>query len=287
MSAKSVPAARVEARAAQPCALCGASEARPVAEPAPGVVYCACACGVTWPKPLPTQEQLDAIYGEGYLELELPGHGWHLRVQPAYAEAFGQERDLTLRELGVEPAELGGRRILDVGCANGIFLNYLRERGASGVGIDISQQMVEAARARGLDARSAGLDELPADASWDVVTLWDVIEHLLDPREALQRVAGLLRAGGELWIQTPCTGLVSDAFGDGWRNYLYPQHIHLFSEPGLERLLEQEGFGVLASVRFGSGNTAGTIPEAAKRAADRVAKASGHGDTIALRARRA
>ena len=118
------------------------------------------------------------------------------------------------------------------------------------------------------------------------MTLWDVIEHLLDPRDALQRIAGLLDPEGELWIQTPCTGLVSEAFGDHWRNFLYPQHVHLFSESGLAQLLEQEGFRVLARVRFGSGNTAGTVPDPAKRAADRVAKASGHGDTIALRARR-
>ncbi|MGH0033721.1 MAG: class I SAM-dependent methyltransferase [Myxococcota bacterium] len=238
---------------------------------------------MTFPEPFPSERELFEVYDRGYMDLELPGHGLHLRFKPGYREAYRRERDLTLKDLGLRPADLAGRRILDVGCANGIFLDYLRGHGVTASGIDISSEMVEAARSRGLDARCASLDEV--EGTWDAIALWDVIEHLPDPVHALERIAGLLAPGGELWLQTPCTGLVSGLFGARWRNYIHPQHLHLFSERGLAHWLGRHGFRILRRVRFGSGNTAGTIPMPLKRAADRFAKSRGVGDTIALRAR--
>ncbi len=265
------------------CRLCGARARRTAARLSPRIRYWACGCGVTFPDPFPSESELFEVYDRGYMDLELPGHGLHLRFKPAYREAYRRERDLTLSELGIEPATLVGRRILDVGCANGIFLDYLRGHGVEATGIDISSEMVEAARARGLDARRKSLEEV--EGPWDAIALWDVLEHLSHPIGALGRIAARLVPGGELWIQTPCTGLVSGVFGARWRNYIYPQHLYLFSERGLERWLERRGFRVLRRVRFGSGNTAGTVPGPVKRTADRLAKAWGQGDTVALRAR--
>lgn len=265
------------------CRLCGRPARRTAARLADSVRYIACGCGVTYPEPFPSDSDLHAIYDQGYMDLEIPGHGLHLRFKPAYREAYRRERDLTLADLGLQPQALRGKRVLDVGCANGIFLDYLRDHDVSAVGIDVSSEMVEAARGRGLDARLQALDEV--EGRWDVIALWDVLEHLPDPQDALRRIAALLDPGGELLLQTPCIGLISAAFGAQWRNYIYPQHVHLFSERGLRAWLREHGFRTLRRVRFGSGNTAGTIPAPAKRLADRMAKWSGAGDTVALRAR--
>lgn len=103
-----------------------------------------------------------------------------------------------------------GGRVLDVGCGGGFLLEELARRGHSGVGIDLSPESVEIARARLADIGAGGrLDAQvgsayePPRGPFDLVCLTDVLEHLEDPRACLRALRGQMAPGGLLVISTP------------------------------------------------------------------------------------
>lgn len=266
------------------CRICGEAEAGATAAVA-GYQYVRCAgCGVERMAEYPSHEECSRFYDTGYMEKEFNNLGHHLHFAPEYRETYFAEKDLTFSDLGLEPEALKGRRLLDVGCANGQFIEYANRLGMAGAGIDISEEMVEAARKNGLQCAVKDLFEL--DGKYDMLTFWDVLEHVPDPRRMLEKSRSLLSVGGEIVIQTPCTGMISELFGERWLYYLPVQHLHLFSQESLFRLLSETGFAVVSWVRFGSCNPKGSIPDLNKKVMDTIAKRLGIGDTIALRARR-
>jgi SAM-dependent methyltransferase len=140
----------------------------------------------------------------------------------------------------------GGGRLLEVGCACGFLLVAARERGYSVQGVEMSVWASDYARRElGLDVVTGALDsvDLPA-ASYDVVILADVIEHLSDPRATVRRLHELLRPGGRILVLTPDIGaLAARLAGTRWWTLL-DDHYFYFSRRTLGRLLESEGYAV-------------------------------------------
>lgn len=142
----------------------------------------------------------------------------------------------------------GTPRLLDVGCGTGEFLVRMRDAGWEVVGIEPDAASAEVARGKGLDVQHAGLDEARLDRAFDAITLNHVIEHLHDPRAALQRCRELLRAGGVVWIATPnIVSLGHERFGRDWFGLDPPRHLVLFSPPALEGALA--GFDSMRRIR--------------------------------------
>jgi 2-polyprenyl-3-methyl-5-hydroxy-6-metoxy-1,4-benzoquinol methylase len=97
-------------------------------------------------------------------------------------------------------------RLLDVGCAGGELAALLAARGWRVEGADAEPALVEAARARGVEARLVDLDRAPLpwpDRAVDVVVAAEVIEHVVDTDHLLEEIARVLRPGGALVITTP------------------------------------------------------------------------------------
>jgi len=89
-----------------------------------------------------------------------------------------------------------GERILDVGCGEGTLTQQIVERGAAVVGIDSSQDMVDAARARGLDARLGNAEALAFESEFDAVFSNAALHWIRDQDAALDGIARALRHGG-------------------------------------------------------------------------------------------
>lgn len=97
--------------------------------------------------------------------------------------------------------------ILDLGCGTGNFLDFAQRRGIRAVGLDLDAKAVETARARNLDAYT--VDELQSVGSnFDALSMWDVVEHLIDPVSTLRTVLPRVRDGGLLLFETPDGGFV-------------------------------------------------------------------------------
>lgn len=126
--------------------------------------------------------------------------GEYERFEPARSPRFRYLLDCVLPE-----REIQGLRLLDVGAGGGGFLALAKGLGAQVAGIELSS----AARSHALERYGIELSATPlADPSWDgkkfdVVTIWDLFEHLADPRATLRRVSQLLAPGGRLAITTP------------------------------------------------------------------------------------
>lgn len=128
-------------------------------------------------------------------------------------------------------------RLLDIGCASGMFLRQASDEGWNVVGIEPSRQLSQLAK-ENLDGRgeiipatlqAAGL----ADADFDVVTMWDVLEHVPQPAEFLQTAVNLLRPGGHLFVNVPdLDSLQARLLGTRWP-LLLPEHLNYFNRSSL------------------------------------------------------
>jgi SAM-dependent methyltransferase len=153
-------------------------------------------------------------------------------------------------------ARSGTGRILDVGCALGTFLAIARARGFDPHGVEISQFASSFARERrGLDVFTGDLEHFSAaDASFDVVTFWDAIEHVTHPLENLKTARRLLRSGGLLLVTTDnFDALVADAarvmhraslgaIKYGMERVFIDANRSYFTEATLRDILDRAGF---------------------------------------------
>ncbi|RLC62072.1 MAG: hypothetical protein DRI79_10265 [Chloroflexi bacterium] len=140
-----------------------------------------------------------------------------------------------------------GRPLLDVGCYTGVFVEIAARHGWDAWGVEPSRWAVEQAQARGLHVVPGTLEtaDLP-EAYFDVVTMWDVIEHLTDPRGALQQTYRLLKPGGLVVVHTiDIESLFARLMGARWP-WLMEMHIYYFSRRTLRAMLEKCGFQVLS-----------------------------------------
>jgi 2-polyprenyl-3-methyl-5-hydroxy-6-metoxy-1,4-benzoquinol methylase len=142
---------------------------------------------------------------------------------------------------------------LDVGCGNGDFLELAKKAGWEPFGVEPSDGAANFARSRGLDVVCGTLESAGYAAGlFDVVTMWDVLEHLPEPRRAAEEVHRLLTAGGFLVIRVPNTdfqllkAFVRETIFRGQRVSLQGNyHLNHFSPTSLRRLLMSTGFEVL------------------------------------------
>lgn len=144
-------------------------------------------------------------------------------------------------------------KLLDVGTATGFFLEVAKKRGWNARGIEFSEYAAKKARDKGLDVKTGTLEGAGfGQGSFDLVTLLDVVEHLSDPKSTLSSVHGILAKGRIIAINTPDSGsLVSRILNKGWHLIVPPEHLFLFSQKSLRKLLENIGFEVVFSGRVG------------------------------------
>ena len=278
----STPGAERSERVA--CALCGARASRPrLAGEAPGgaaFAFVRCrGCGLVYQDPRPVFEDLRRRYGPDYFAYEL-----------ANEENFFGLMRLGLADAGLEGIAAGmrsPRSFLDVGCATGMLLQWMRGQGWEVQGADVCRESAEyGGRVRGVRIHAGTLEEARfADRSFSVVHFSHLIEHVVDPRAFLGEVRRVLRDDGRAVITTPnIGGFQARLFGARWRSAIV-DHLVLFSRPTLRRMLAGTGFAVEREVTWG-GLAAGTAPAWLKRPADRLAKRCGFGDVMLFVARK-
>lgn len=137
--------------------------------------------------------------------------------------------------------------LLDVGAATGYFVGRALTAGWRASGIDVSAHGVSVALSKSLRVERSTLEEYSAPAgSLDVITMWDVLEHLPDPISALRKCQTLLRDGGALVINTPDgRSLWARLFGTRWHSLVPPEHIFIFNRDALNIVLRNSGFEVI------------------------------------------
>ncbi len=112
----------------------------------------------------------------------------------------------------------------------------------AGLELAIEAGREAATRVPGRIVRASALALPFADASFDVITLWDVLEHLPDPQRVAAEIARCLRPGGRLALTTgDVESLAARLSGARWHLYTLPEHLFFYSRDSLRRLLEAHG----------------------------------------------
>jgi SAM-dependent methyltransferase len=139
-------------------------------------------------------------------------------------------------------------RVLDVGCAAGFFLQVMAEHGWDVHGIEPSDAIRPEAAARLGAHRIHGgfLKGSPFEPeSFDLITLWDVLEHIPDPLAALRRIHALLRPEGTLILETQnVRSVTASVLGRRWHHYKLAEHLFHFHPGTIRQALEETGFRV-------------------------------------------
>lgn len=160
---------------------------------------------------------------------------------PAREKTFGKCLDI------IERAHPTRGRILDVGTAGGSFLSVAKKRGWEVEGCEPNRWLAQWGKDNyGINIHASTIFDMNlADRSFDVVTLWDVLEHTPDPAKVLREGSRILKPGGLLVVNYPDIGsFVSKLMGRKWV-FLLSVHLYYFTPPTIKKMLEQTGFKVL------------------------------------------
>jgi SAM-dependent methyltransferase len=166
---------------------------------------------------------------------------------PEYLEQREARRRTYERELERIERHGKGRDLLDVGCYSGFFLDQARSRGYRVKGVEPSRWAVEHARGElGLDVFHGPVEAFETAERFDLVTMWDVIEHLVDPVGTLRKIHGLLRPGGLLAFTTHNLDSLAARVLRGRYPFFMEMHTIHLRDRTRDRLLAETGFERLA-----------------------------------------
>lgn len=194
-----------------------------------------CGLGLQWP--LPTQAELAKYYDEEFAQ------GMYRTFTDAQ-EMKQRTASYRLRKVMRWAKPTG--KWLDVGCANGVFVATAAALGADACGIELSNVAVQQAREQGLNVRQARIEDLPTAERYDCVTAFDVIEHVLDPRQFLQSIADRLNVGATCVLTLPdVSSLFAKAMGKAWWFYIPEEHLHYFDPRTIKQLATGVGLDTL------------------------------------------
>jgi len=227
------------------CNICGSAGASPLVRKDGHCVYQCSSCGLAFTHPQPVS--LSDQYDSGYFDLYRKRREFRLRR----AESRLKQIEL-IRAPG---------RLLDIGCSLGYFVEAANARGWKACGIDISEYAAEEARKLGLDVRAGTIEQAGCeDASFDCITMWDVLEHVPDPTRHMLEVRRILSEGGLVVIGAPDLGhRMFRLKREGWRHLKPCEHIFYFHRGSIERLLHKIEFEMVRPPVIGGRRFPGSL----------------------------
>lgn len=238
--------------AARPCVVCGSRYHRPLGDRRLTHLRRCIACGLVSVRELPGRDAIERLYDASYFQSP---DSAVVGYDDYAADRITIERTAHRRLRLIERFAGGRGVLLDAGCALGFFLAAARRRGWTVRGVDISAHATASARdVLGLDARTGTIEDAGfGPASFDAVTMWDVVEHLPDPVATLHEVRRVMRPGGILALSTPDAGSwPARITGARWMGYkLADEHLYYFDRRTMRLALEAAGFEVLHATTAG------------------------------------
>jgi len=196
-------------------------------------------CEVLFLNPRPTPTSIEAYYPSAYA---------------AYRPAIDDERWALMRwkrrrnmrhQITAVTSQKKNGRLLDIGCATGNYLAEMQKLGWDVAGIELQTEAANYAQTRySIDVFNGDLLAYPPTKNkFDVITLWDVLEHTHHPLQILTKAQALLKQEGLLIFSIPNpNGKEATSFGPAWIGYDSPRHLYLFHDKSLHLLLQKTGF---------------------------------------------
>ena len=169
----------------------------------------------------------------GYGDYELTAHLRDKTFNRWYAEFA----PFLLRQQG---------KAMDVGCATGRFLNILQNKGWDTNGLELDVDMYNALLAKGFSVKNTPVEEYDLPEQYDLITLFDVIEHVTRLEDCFKKLYQMLTNNGSLVMVTPnITSFQKKVFGKKWFQFKPWEHISYFSPETMERLANRHGLKII------------------------------------------
>lgn len=222
------------------CHVCRSADVAPYATVHGYELQKCTACALLFVSPLPTEEEIAAVYSTGYFQHE---EGDDVFGYADYDQDKESMRPTFEKYLDVIESRTSGKTLFDVGAATGFFLDIAAARGLKTGGNDIAEYAVEAGKKKGHEMWLGDLTELEIPQKYAVVTMWDVLEHVRNPRQTMQSVFDLVEEDGVVVINTvDAKSWWARALGKRWNAIVPPEHLHYFAPNNVTALLEEVGF---------------------------------------------
>jgi|GEM_PF-1611064 len=215
-----------------------------------GLVLAKCKnCGLTFVKLIPVSRGLFEDSPERTAECYS-----HLYSQTPEKFSYGLNKILSyLKPIGKED-DIANLSLLDVGCGNGDFILLCKDKGFNVSGVEDSEGAARLCKKRGLDNIYI-TDLADIESSFDVITLFDVAEHVEDLKSFFKAICDKLNSKGIVYIETPRKSVIDiylgilELFTPIKSNRITRAHVQLFSDKSLRVLLEKYGFDVISLKR--------------------------------------
>lgn len=193
---------------------------------------------------LPSEEHVAQIYADNYFFEGGAGYSNYIG-EASIITAHGRQYGKILNNF-MKPG-----KVLDIGAAAGFVLKGLSEYGWEGLGLEPNATMAQYARAQvGVDVEVGTLEQFKSNATFDLVTMIQVVPHFYNLREALSAAAKLTKPSGYWLIETwNKDSFFARAMGKNWHEYSPPSVLHFFSPATLGQLVKQFGFEEVAQGR--------------------------------------
>ena len=194
-------------------------------------------CGLIYQNPRPDESEMASFYSDGY---------YTGQAQVAYAPEDSQHKAVARERLKFIEKMIAPGRVLDIGCHSGTFLETAKARGWECYGVDVSEFVVKQAKEKGIEVFCGEVVEAKFENDFfDLITMYEVIEHLFNPLETLKEIARVLKEKGLLIIQTANMNSLRVKFLQPKSFYYIPVHLYYFTKKTLAKMLNQAGLEVI------------------------------------------
>lgn len=208
-------------------------------------------CGLIFQSPRLSQEELNSSYPDEYEPFASVNQGKSSRFMQ-WIKFHGIQK-----RIQAVTRHASGGKLLDVGCAGGIFLHALQKYPSWELfGVEPNKKTAEfGRRSLGLNIFNGTLEQAAfPDDFFSVVTLWDVLEHLPDPGNTLSEIRRILKPSGLVALRLPNYGSIeAKIFKKFWVGLDAPRHLYVFNKRNIGELFQKKGFRVV-ELRTGIGS---------------------------------
>lgn len=197
-------------------------------------------CGIFYTYPQLSTNEMKTYYPDDYI-CYVPA----IDIEKSFLKRIDKRQGVAKRRREIAKRYKGTGKILDIGCATGNFLGEMKRFGWDCFGIEPDKKSAEyATMTYELQIFNGYLDEIHfPDNYFDVITMWDVLEHTKDPRLIITEVFRILKNGGLLFLSLPnSNSLERFIFGPYWLGWDIPRHYTTFNNFNIIDFLSKYGF---------------------------------------------
>ena len=245
------------------CGACGSSDVRFSGSIGRRRFAVCCRCGIERLYDRVAETSLDLLYGAYYA----PADPSPVALEQQLGNPTFAHRRRRLHQF----AGARTRRILEIGCGDGNFLETLRRAGWDVHGQEVSASTAAIVERRhGISVTAGALEAVPAHP-FPIVAAYHVFEHVYHPAIWLRSVHRLIEPRGLLHVQVPnAASLTRRLSGSEWASLVFPQHVYFYAPSTLRALLERFGFTVLSTTTWDPWHGPGAVSASASNVANRL-----------------